>query len=333
MCNFVFYVLILSNYIWFVKLSRFIERTKIGLLVPSSFLYILTMDTLKETSAFKSFGGTTRCFSHTSTKTKTPMAFSVFFPKEAEEVGKVPVVFYLSGLTCTDQNALTKGGFQRAAASHGLAMVFPDTSPRGANVPGESESWDFGLGAGFYVTATTPNWKEHYNMYGYIVEELPALLGAKFGRELDLNRASIMGHSMGGHGALIAALKNPGMFQSCSAFSPICNPMNCPWGKKAFTGYLGEDERSWAAWDATHLAREYKGNPIQILVDQGTEDKFLGDRQLLPDALVDAAKSSQAISLQMRMQNGYDHSYYFISTFAQDHVDFHAAFLKSASGL
>lgn len=288
-----------------------------------------------QTASYKCFGGYTRSFKHKSTYTKTDMVFSVFFPKECEEAGAVPVIFYLSGLTCTDQNALTKGGFQQAAAARGVCVVFPDTSPRGAGVPGETDAWDFGVGAGFYVNATTPKWKEHYNMYDYVVHELPELLAKEFPKQLDLSKKSIMGHSMGGHGALVIALRNPGMFAACSAFSPICNPMNCPWGFKAFSGYLGDDAEKWREWDASQLCRRYRGPALSILVDQGTEDDFLAKKQLLPDTLVDGVKASTHLSLQMRMQNGYDHSYYFISTFAKDHIDFHADYLhgRRAAGL
>jgi S-formylglutathione hydrolase len=294
------------------------------------------MSSLTQTASFKTFGGYTRSFKHKSATTKTDMVFSVFFPRECDESGSVPVIFYLSGLTCTDQNALTKGGFQGAAASRGVCMVFPDTSPRGANIPGEAESWDFGVGAGFYLTATTDKWKDHYNMYDYVVHELPALLAKEFPKQIDLTKKSIMGHSMGGHGALVAALKNPGMYAACSAFSPICNPMNCPWGIKAFTGYLGSDAEKWKAWDASQLCRGYKGPGLSILVDQGTDDDFLGKKQLLPDTLVESVKASPNLSLHMRMQNGYDHSYYFIQSFAKEHVDFHADYLsgrKGAAGL
>ena len=260
------------------------------------------------------------------------MSFSVFFPKECELDGAVPVIFYLSGLTCTDQNALTKGGFQRAAASRGVCIVFPDTSPRGAGIEGETESWDFGVGAGFYITATTEKWKKNYDMYGYINEELPELLAKEFPKELDLSKKSIMGHSMGGHGALIIALKNPGAFKSCSAFAPICNPMNCPWGIKAFKGYLGENVEKWKEWDASYLSKNYEGTALSILVDQGTEDEFLHKKQLLPDSLVEGVKASKSLWLHLRMQSGYDHSYYFISSFAQDHVDFHADYLFGKKG-
>jgi S-formylglutathione hydrolase len=287
---------------------------------------------LTQTASYKCFGGFTKSYKHKSSSTKTDMAFSVFFPKECEESGGVPVIFYLSGLTCTDQNALTKGGFQSCAAARGVCMVFPDTSPRGVSIPGDSDSWDFGLGAGFYVSATTPKWKENYNMYDYVVKELPEILAKEFPQKLDLSKKSIMGHSMGGHGALVASLRNPGMYASCSAFSPICNPMNCPWGIKAFTGYLGEDTEKWREWDASQLSRRYRGPALSLLVDQGSEDDFLGKKQLLPDTLVEGVKSSPNLSLHMRMQNGYDHSYYFISTFAKDHIDFHADQLEGRKG-
>jgi S-formylglutathione hydrolase len=265
------------------------------------------MSKLLQTASNKCYGGYVKTFKHASASTKTDMVFSVFFPKETELAGaSVPIILYLSGLTCTDQNALTKGGFQREAARRGVCMVFPDTSPRGANVEGEAESWDFGVGAGFYIKATTPKYKHNYDMYTYVNEELPALLSSEFPLGLDHKRLSIMGHSMGGHGALISALKNPGRYASCSAFSPICNPMNCPWGVKAFSGYLGPNHDAWREWDASELARAYTGAPLSILADQGAADDFLAKKQLLPESLVDAVKQAKNhLSLHMRMQDGY----------------------------
>ena len=237
------------------------------------------------------------------------------------------MLYYLSGLTCTDDNFTTKAGAQRAAAAHGIALVAPDTSPRGAGSPGEDDNWDFGTGAGFYVDATTPGFTEHYNMYSYITAELPELINSQF--NVDPARKSICGHSMGGHGSLMAALKNPGMYKSASAFSAICNPMNCPWGTKAFTGYLGEDKEAWKGYDASVLAAAYAGPKLSLLLDQGGADEFLEKKQLLPEVLVEAAAPNAALDVELRMQPGYDHSYYFIATFIEDHINFAATFLKA----
>lgn len=236
------------------------------------------------------------------------------------------MLYYLSGLTCTDENFTTKAGAQRVAAQHGLAIVAPDTSPRGAGVEGEDESYDFGTGAGFYVDATTPKFAHNYNMYSYVTKELPEVIDSNFA--VDGSRKAVFGHSMGGHGALICALKNPGMYKSCSAFSAICHPSNCPWGQKAFNGYLGSDKEAWKAYDATELIGKYAGAPLPILCDQGSADDFLAQGQLLPDDLAAAAKGNSSVELSMRSQEGYDHSYYFISTFVEDHIGFHAKHLK-----
>jgi len=217
------------------------------------------------------------------------------------------------------KNFITKAGAQRYASQYGIFLVAPDTSPRGCNIPGEADSWDFGVGAGFYVDATEEKWKKNYNMYSYVTKELSEIVNKHF--PVIPDRQSISGHSMGGHGALICTLKNPGEYKSCSAFSPICNPVICPWGKKAFSGYLGSDEETWKAYDATELTKSYTGPSPNILIDQGTEDKFL-EEQLLPHSL-QAAKH-----VQVRMQKGYDHSYYFISTFIEDHIAHHAQFLN-----
>jgi len=283
-----------------------------------------------QTAAYKCYGGWVKSFKHSSSSTRTDMVFSIFLPAQCESA-PVPVLFYLSGLTCTDQNALTKGGFMRDAARHGLCLVFPDTSPRGAGVEGETESWDFGVGAGFYVKATTPKFKTNYDMYTYVLDELPALLQSEFPAQLDHARRSITGHSMGGHGALTLALKNPGKFVSVSAFAPICNPMNCPWGVKAFTGYLGTDHEQWKQWDGSELAKSYNGPHLSLLVDQGTADDFLAKKQLLPETLVEAVRANKNLSLHLRMQDGYDHSYYFMSTFFADHAQFHADALGAAA--
>lgn len=255
------------------------------------------------------------------------MNFTVYFPPAAT-TSKVPVMYYLSGLTCTDENFIQKSGAQKRASELGIALVAPDTSPRGyPTIPGDSDSWDFGLGAGFYLNATTEKWCEHYRMYDYVVSELPALLKEQFGDQLDTERASICGHSMGGHGAITMALKNPGSYKSVSAFSPICNPVNVPWGEKAFTGYLGEDRSTWKQYDSCELMRASAGSQavkasLPMLVDQGTADNFL-DNQLKPETLEAAAKEVN-YPLTLRMQDGYDHSYFFISTFISDHLDFHA---------
>mmetsp|Transcript_1519 Transcript_1519/g.1781 ORF Transcript_1519/g.1781 Transcript_1519/m.1781 type:complete len:283 (-) Transcript_1519:1799-2647(-) len=279
------------------------------------------MAALKLIKQNKMFGGWVKQFKHASSSTQTEMTFSVFLPKESE-TSKVPVLYYLSGLTCTDENFTTKAGAQRAAAEAGVALVAPDTSPRGAGVEGEDDGWDFGTGAGFYVNATTPKFSKNYNMYEYVTSELPGLVSKEL--PIDDSRKSVFGHSMGGHGALICALKNPGMYRSASAFSPICHPSNCPWGEKAFTGYLGEDKSTWAAYDATALASVYSGPKLDILCDQGVDDQFYKDKQLLPEDLVASCKSNDKVQLEMRMQDGYDHSYYFIATFVEDHIKFHA---------
>jgi S-formylglutathione hydrolase len=272
----------------------------------------------------KCFGGILKKFKHASTSCKSEMTFSVFLPACAEQ-RKVPVVFFLSGLTCTDENFVTKAGAQRSASELGLALVVPDTSPRGCNIDGDKASWDFGEGAGFYVNATQAKWSTNYNMYSYVTRELPQVVSALPG--LDLSRRSIFGHSMGGHGALICALKNPGMFRSCSAFSPICHPSACPWGQKAFAGYLGDDKSEWAAYDATELAKAYTGPSVPILCDTGLADEFYEKKQLLPEDLLLSAKGNPKIELDMRFHAGYDHSYYFIASFVDEHLRFHAKHL------
>eukprot|EP00051_Salpingoeca_urceolata_P027123 m.480118 g.480118 ORF g.480118 m.480118 type:complete len:291 (+) comp21704_c0_seq1:85-957(+) len=274
-------------------------------------------------SSTKCFGGQVKVFQHASKVLNCEMKFSTFVPPQAES-GPVPVLYFLSGLTCNETNFITKAGAQRPASKRGLMLVCPDTSPRGVKVEGDEDSWDFGTGAGFYVDATTDGWKDHYKMYSYITEELPALVNELL--PADPERISITGHSMGGHGALISALKNPGMYKSVSAFAPICHPSACPWGKKAFTGYLGTDEDVWAEYDATKLVAKYNGPPLHIKIDQGLEDGFLGQNQLLPDDFFQAAKSS-GVGVALAKQEGYDHSYYFISTFIEEHIDHHARVL------
>lgn len=280
---------------------------------------------MEQVSSAKSFGGVTKVYSHNSDELKCSMKFAVFIPPQAE-LGKVPVLYWLSGLTCTEQNFTTKAGAQRAAAEHGIMLIMPDTSPRGCNIDGEDESYDFGSGAGFYVDATEDKWKTNYRMYSYITKELPALVNSSF--PVQVGNQSIFGHSMGGHGSLICFLKNPGMFKSVSAFAPICNPMNCAWGKKAFTGYLGSDQEKWKEYDACELAKNYSGPPCHVLIDQGKADNFFVDGQLLPDNFSNACQKNPACNVTLRMQEGYDHSYYFISTFVEDHINHHAKYLK-----
>lgn len=254
-------------------------------------------------------------------------AINVFLPGSAGSDSPVPVLYYLSGLTCTEDNAAQKGGFFNAAATAKIALVFPDTSPRGAKVEGEDDSYDFGTGAGFYLNATKGDWKKSYNMYDYIVKELPQKLAAqKIG--IDTNTASIFGHSMGGHGALTLYLKNREHYKSASAFSPICNPTQCPWGKKAFEGYLQNGLDEGKQYDATLLLNQASNQP-QILIDSGTADDFYKQGQLLPENFQKVAEEKDFKNVQVRLQDGYDHSYYFISTFAEDHIKFHAKFLNA----
>ncbi|NBD12138.1 S-formylglutathione hydrolase [Corallococcus silvisoli] len=270
------------------------------------------------------FGGTQSFWKHPSEACGGEMRFSVFTPPQAKQ-GPVPVLYYLAGLTCTEETFPTKGGAQRVAAELGLMLVSPDTSPRGANIPGEDADWDFGTGAGFYLDATQEPWRARYRMGTYITKELPGILGAHFPARMD--REGIFGHSMGGHGALVTALRDPGRYRSVSAFAPIGAPIQSPWGKKAFGGYLGPDERAWREYDATELLKSGRRVPA-LLVDQGTKDKFLPD-QLLPHYLKDAcAAAGQPLTL--RMQEGYDHGYYFISTFMEDHLRHHGAALNAA---
>ncbi|KQQ96992.1 S-formylglutathione hydrolase [Massilia sp. Leaf139] len=264
------------------------------------------------------FGGVQRFYQHESQAIGLPMRFSVYLPPGFEGKG-LPVLFYLAGLTCTEETFAIKGGAQRVAAEEGLALVMPDTSPRGANVPGETDSWDFGAGAGFYLDATEEPWARHYRMYSYILE-LRELVLREFG--LDAQRCGIFGHSMGGHGALVLALRNPELFRSVSAFAPIAAPSRCPWGEKAFGGYLGAEREGWRAWDATELVASGPVRfPQGILIDQGLADKFLPD-QLNPEAF-EAACAGAGQPLTLRRHAGYDHGYYFILTFVEDHLRLH----------
>lgn len=238
----------------------------------------------------------------------------------------VPVLYYLSGLCCTEANMVQKAGGQRTASQKGLIIVCPDTSPRNVNIAGEDDSWDFGSSAGFYVDATEEPWAKNYRMYSYVTKELIETINENFPAQV--GNQSILGHSMGGHGALICSLKNPGLYKSVSAFAPICNPTQCPWGKKAFGGYLGADEATWKEYDATELVKTYNGPPLMLFVDQGTADEFLIAGQLLPQNLVKAAQDAQ-VPLVLKNREGYDHSYFYIATFIEEHIEYHAKFLSA----
>ncbi|WP_018990336.1 S-formylglutathione hydrolase [Aromatoleum toluclasticum] len=278
--------------------------------------------TLENLSCQKSFGGWLKRYRHRSQTLGCDMVFAVYLPPQAEQGGKLPVLYWLSGLTCTDENFMQKAGAQRMAAELGLVIVAPDTSPRGADVPGDPDgAWDFGLGAGFYLNATQEPWARNYRMHDYVVEELPALIEASFPVS---DARGISGHSMGGHGALVCALRNPGRYRSVSAFAPIANPMNCPWGEKAFSRYLGEDRARWREWDASALIADAKER-LPLLVDQGDRDDFLAT-QLKPETLEAAARSA-GHPLTLRRQPGYDHSYFFIASFIEDHLRHHATAL------
>jgi S-formylglutathione hydrolase len=262
------------------------------------------------------FGGIQGVYTHASTACSCDMTFGLFLPQEAQD-GPVPVLWYLSGLTCTHENAMTKAGAQGWAAEQGIALVFPDTSPRGEDVA-DDEGYDLGKGAGFYVNATERPWAEHYQMWDYVTQELPALLGDQFA--IDLDRQAIMGHSMGGHGALTMAMSIPGQYRSVSAFSPIANPTASDWGRKQLAAYLGTKETLWSPHDATLLMRA-NGFDGPMLIDTGTSDQFID--LLKPEALAEAAAARRQ-QMTFRMQPGYDHSYFFVSTFIEDHVAFHA---------
>ena len=271
------------------------------------------------------FGGQLLKLSHQSKVCNCEMKFNMFVPGSASSSKPAPVLFYLAGLTCTGDNGAEKGFFQAKASEKGIAVVFPDTSPRGLGIEGEDESYDFGSAAGFYVDATKEPYSKGYKMYSYITEELPKAIFGSF-KELDSSRVSITGHSMGGHGALTLFLKNPGMYKSVSAFAPIANPSKCPWGEKAFSGYFGEKEKKqWAEHDATELLPKYP-HDTDILIDVGTGDNFYKQGQLLPENLEAAAKKAGK-NVKVRYQDSYDHSYFFISTFASDHVEHAAKYL------
>lgn len=272
-------------------------------------------------SATKSFGGWVKRYQHYSTTLKCQMIFAIYLPPQAD-TNPVPLLWWLSGLTCTDENFMQKAGAQQVAAKLGIAIICPDTSPRGVNIPGEDDSYDFGSGAGFYVNATQAPWAEHYQMYDYVAKELPELAFANF----PLNgKESISGHSMGGHGALVLALRQPGRYASVSAFAPIVNPSTCPWGQKALSGYLGDDQQAWAEYDACALVK--KGESKQpFFIDQGDTDNFLTE-QLRPELLEQICHQRQH-PLVLRHQEGYDHSYFFVATFIDDHLRYHAQHLS-----
>ena len=275
---------------------------------------------MKTLSQSRAFGGTQAVLSHISECCQCDMTFGLFLP-EAAELGPVPVLWYLSGLTCTHENAMVKAGAQQWAAKAGLALVFPDTSPRGTDVADDAD-YDLGQGAGFYVDAVDLPWAAHYRMWTYVTEELPGLVFAEF--PLDASGQSITGHSMGGHGALTMALRNPARYRSVSAFAPICHPTNSLWGRKQFTEYLGVEESAWAKYDATLLMRN-KGLDLPLLIDQGSDDRFL---ELLQPQALQGAMVEKGVGGRVRMQEGYDHSYFFVATFMADHVAFHAAALR-----
>ena len=269
------------------------------------------------------FGGVQGFYRHQSITIGLPMKFSVYQPPAAK-LGPVPVLFYLAGLTCTEETFMIKAGAQRFAAEHGLMLVSPDTSPRDTGIDGVDRDWDFGTGAGFYVDATEAPWAQHFRMYSYIVSELREIITKNFAARAD--RIGVFGHSMGGHGALVLALRNPEIYKSVSAFAPIAAPSKCPWGEKAFSGYLGEDRLRWKDYDASRLMRQSSSPfPAGILIDQGLSDKFLNS-QLMPQEFESACKLA-AQPLTLRRHAGYDHGYYFIATFIEDHIRFHAKIL------
>jgi S-formylglutathione hydrolase len=281
---------------------------------------VTALETLAE---HRCFGGVQGYYRHESRECGSPMRFSVYRPPAAES-GSVPVLYYLAGLTCTEETFAIKAGAQRVAAELGLMLVAPDTSPRSPRLPGDDAAWDFGLGAGFYVDATSEPWSRHYRMYSYVTRELPEVVAASFPARAGAQ--GIFGHSMGGHGALVCALRNPGSYQSLSAFAPIAAPSRCPWGTKAFSGYLGDDRKEWAKYDASELIAR-QAFPGRILVDQGSSDPYLRE-QLLPEAFEIAAREAGQ-DLELRRHPGYDHGYYFIASFVEDHLRHHAAALHA----
>ena len=269
------------------------------------------------------FGGTVSYYFHSSSTCNIEMRFSIYQPPQAK-LKPLPILYFLSGLTCTEENFMAKAGAQQFANKYGLILVVPDTSPRNTGIVGEDDDWDLGTGAGFYINATSEPWKKHYQMYSYVVEELPEIVAKNFPVQPD--KQSIFGHSMGGHGALICALKNPEKYQSVSAFAPIAAPMRCPWGEKAFRNYLGTNQENWRNYDASELVLT-SGYNRPILIDVGTADPFLAQNQLLPEVFENSCKKV-GLPLTLRMQENYDHSYYFIASFIEDHIRYHAEALK-----
>ncbi|MGD1913622.1 MAG: S-formylglutathione hydrolase [Rivularia sp. (in: cyanobacteria)] len=270
-------------------------------------------------SEYKSFDGKLSFYSHASSSCNGEMRFAIYQPSQAESQN-LPILYFLSGLTCTEENFMLKAGAQRYAAEYGLILVAPDNSHRNTGIKGEEDSYDFGTGAGINVDATEKPWSSHYKMYSYVVKELPELIAANFSVQED--KQSIFGHSMGGHGALICAIRNPQKYKSVSAFAPIAAPMQCAWGEKCLRGYLGENKENWREYDASELVKQF-GFHSEILISQGSDDKFLQQQQLLPDIFEKACKEVNQ-SLNLRYQEGYDHSYYFISTFMEEHIRHHA---------
>ena len=280
------------------------------------------MTSLQLRSEYRCFDGTVAYYSHQSATCNCEMNFAVYLPPQTRSQS-VPILYYLSGLTCNEENFITKAGAQRSAAELGIMLVAPDTSPRNTGIPNEDKEWDLGSGAGFYVDATQTPWDKYYQMYSYITQELPELIAANFPVKAD--KQSVMGHSMGGHGALICALKNPQQYLSVSAFAPIAAPIQCPWGEKLFTAYIGTDKQHWAQYDATELVKSVQLNST-ILIDQGTADQFYQQQQLLPEKFQQACEQSGQ-KLNLRWQEGYDHSYFTISSFITDHIQHHAVHL------
>lgn len=274
--------------------------------------------TVELTKQVKAFDGFVNFYRHDSKACHSPMQFAVYLPPQATDNSPVPVLYWLSGLTCTHENFINKSGALKKASELGLALVSPDTSPRNTDTPGEDDEWDFGTGAGFYVNATQAPWNRHYQMYDYIADELIQVVGDNC--PVDNHRKAISGHSMGGHGALVIGLNNPQSFHAISAFAPMSSPTHCPWGQKAFSRYLGDDQQHWQAYDASYLL-EHGQSDVPVLVDQGDADQFLQD-QLKPELLQKAADNNH-YPLTLRHQPGYDHSYFFISTFIDEHLDFH----------
>ena len=289
----------------------------------------MALQSIEQIDSHQSFGGKQLRYKHQSAVLNCEMTFSIYLPPQAEQCS-VPVLYWLSGLTCTDENFVQKAGAQQHAAEHGIAIVCADTSPRGEGVADDPEgAYDMGLGAGFYINATQQPWSRHYQMYSYIVDELPELINAEF--PVDASRTSISGHSMGGHGAMTIALKNPGRYKSVSAFSPICSPLNCPWGDKVLSNYLGKDKSNWQQYDTVALVltkakAATQQQHLPVLIDQGDADNFLAE-QLKTDLLIDAAQVAE-FPMQIRMQSQYDHSYFFIATFIAEHIAFHARALS-----